>query len=132
MAYCKPATIIASRQVAENILTKILEHKKLEVRKQRQRVSQEQLQQQIQALPRPRNFFKAVTKTPVRTINLIAEIKRSSPSAGLLRKDFDPLAIARQYHQAGADAISVLTDQEFFGGCLDYLEQVKKAVPIPV
>ena len=118
--------------MAQNILTKILEHKKLEVRKQRKRVSQEQLQQQIEALPRPRNFFKAVTKAPVRTINLIAEIKRSSPSAGVICKDFDPVAIARQYHQAGADAISVLTDEEFFGGSLDYLQQVKKAVPIPV
>ncbi len=118
--------------MAENILTKILEHKKLEVRKQRRRVPQEQLQQQIQGLPRPRNFFKAVTKPPARTINLIAEIKRSSPSAGLIRKDFDPVAIARQYHQGRADAISVLTDEEFFGGSLDYLKQVKKAVPIPV
>ncbi len=118
--------------MAENILTKILEHKKLEVTKQQQRVSLEELQQQIQSLGRPRNFFKAVTKPPTRLINLIAEIKRSSPSAGLICKDFDPTAIAKQYHQGGADAISVLTDEKFFGGSLDYIKQVKEVVPIPV
>lgn len=118
--------------MAKNILTKILEHKKLEVAKRQQLVSLEDLQQQIQSLERPRNFFKAVTKAPTRTINLIAEIKRSSPSAGLICKDFDPPAIARQFYQGGADAISVLTDEKFFGGSLDYIKQVKATVPLPV
>ncbi len=118
--------------MAENILTKILEHKKLEVTKQQQRVSLEELQQQIQSLGRPRNFFKAVTKPPTRAINLIAEIKRSSPSVGLICKDFDPTTIAKQYHQGGADAISVLTDEKFFGGSLDYIKQVKEVVSVPV
>ncbi len=118
--------------MANNILNKILEHKKLEVQERREQVSQEELQQQIEGLARPRNFFKAVTKDSVRLLNLIAEIKRSSPSAGLICKDFDPVAIARQYYQGGADAISVLTDEEFFGGSLDYIAQVKEAVPIPV
>lgn len=118
--------------MAENILTKILEHKKIEVCKQRQQISQEELEEQIQGLPRPRNFFKAVTRTSTRLLNLIGEIKRSSPSAGLICKDFDPVAIARQYHQAGADAISVLTDEKFFGGSLEYIARVKEAVPIPV
>ncbi len=118
--------------MAENILTKIIEHKRIEVRKQQQGVCLEELQEQIQGLARPRNFFKAVTKPPTRRINLIAEIKRSSPSAGLICRDFDPIAIAKQYHQAGADAISVLTDEKFFGGSLHYIKQVKEIVPIPV
>ena len=118
--------------MAKNILTKIIEHKRIEVRKQQQGVCLEELQEQIQGLARPRNFFKAVTKPPTRRINLIAEIKRSSPSAGLICRDFDPIAIAEQYHQAGADAISVLTDEKFFGGSLHYIKQVKEIVPIPV
>ena len=118
--------------MAEDILSKIIEHKKLEVQQQRGCVSGEQLQEQIDRLPRPRNFFKAVTKSPVRRLNLIAEIKGSSPSAGVIRKDFDPVAIARQYEQAGADAISVLTDEKFFGGSLAYIAQVKEAVGVPV
>ncbi|MFQ6048987.1 MAG: indole-3-glycerol phosphate synthase TrpC, partial [Phycisphaerae bacterium] len=64
--------------------------------------------------------------------HLIAEIKRSSPSAGLLREDFDPVEIARVYHQAGASALSVLTDQEYFGGRLEFIGQIKRAVPLPV
>jgi indole-3-glycerol phosphate synthase len=64
--------------------------------------------------------------------NLIAELKRASPSAGLLRAEFDPPALARQYAAAGAHALSVLTDERFFGGRLEYLEQVKAAVGLPV
>ncbi|RMD66110.1 MAG: indole-3-glycerol-phosphate synthase [Planctomycetota bacterium] len=67
---------------------------------------------------------------------MIAEIKRRSPSAGLLRpeyeRDFDPAAIARQYHEAGAAAISCLTDERFFSGSLDYIHAVRDAVPLPV
>ena len=118
--------------MAENILTKIIEHKKLEVRNQQHLVAQELLEEQIARLDRPRNFFKAVTKTTTGRMNLIAEIKRASPSAGMIRQDFDPVAIAKQYYQAGADAISVLTDEKFFRGSLDYIQQVKNAVPLPV
>ena len=65
-------------------------------------------------------------------MNLIAEVKRSSPSAGLICRDFDPVDIARRYHQAGADAISVLTDEKFFGGSLEHIRLIKDAVPLPV
>ena len=115
-----------------NILKKILDHKQLEVRQRRQRIPQEQLVQRISDLPRPRNFFQAVTKISPRGMNLIAEVKRSSPSAGLIREDFDPVDIARQYHQAGADAISVLTDEKFFGGSLEYLRLIKDAILLPI
>jgi len=65
-------------------------------------------------------------------VALIAEVKKASPSAGVIRVDFDPVRIARQYEAAGASAISVLTDQEFFQGKLDYLEQIRAAVKLPL
>ena len=64
--------------------------------------------------------------------NLIAEIKRSSPSAGLIRPDFEPVAISRQYAEGGAQALSILTDEKFFGGRIEYIEAVKAAVGLPV
>ena len=75
---------------------------------------------------RCRNFYKAVIKPNPRGINVIAEVKKASPSAGVIRADFDPVAIARTYEQGGADAISVLTDEKYFQGRLDYLEQVRR------
>ena len=118
--------------MAKNILTEILDHKKLEVRKRQRRTSQEELEERIGGLDRPRNFFKAVTKQSARGMNLIAEIKRASPSAGIIREDFDPVAIAGRYQVGGADAISVLTDEKFFNGSLEYIGQVKEAVSLPV
>lgn len=118
--------------MSTNILKKILEHKQLELQQHRQQQPQEQLERRIAELPRPRNFFKAITKKSPRGMNLIAEIKRSSPSAGLISKNFDPVDIARQYQKGGADAISVLTDEKFFGGALEHLEMVKEAVSLPV
>jgi indole-3-glycerol phosphate synthase len=65
-------------------------------------------------------------------LNVIAEVKKASPSAGLIRSDFDPVAIAQAYEQCGADAISVLTDETYFQGCLDYLTAIKETVSVPV
>lgn len=79
----------------------------------------------------PRNFFAATTR-PRKTLRVIAEIKKASPSAGVIREDFDPVALAKAYHQNGAAAISCLTDAKYFQGSLDYIAQIKKAVPLPV
>ncbi|MCU0914592.1 MAG: indole-3-glycerol phosphate synthase TrpC [Planctomycetes bacterium] len=115
-----------------NILDDIIAEKREEVRQRQSQVSLEQLRGQITALPRCRNFYKAVTDRHARGINVIAEVKRASPSAGLIREDFDPVAIARTYEKCGADAISVLTDEKYFQGKLAYLEQVKAAVSVPI
>jgi indole-3-glycerol phosphate synthase len=79
----------------------------------------------------PRNFFAAVTR-PKHELRVIAEIKKASPSAGLIREDFDPVALAKSYHANGAAAISCLTDEKYFQGSLDSIRQIKAATPLPV
>jgi indole-3-glycerol phosphate synthase len=115
-----------------NILDQIVADKRREVRERQSHVSLDALKARIVDLPRCRNFYKAVTKPNRRGLNVIAEVKKASPSAGLIRADFDPVAIARTYERCGADAISVLTDEKYFQGRLEYVEQVKQAVDVPV
>jgi indole-3-glycerol phosphate synthase len=115
-----------------NILKEIIEYKRQEVAGQKASVPVEQLKERIKSLPHCRNFHKEVIKPNLRGINVIAEVKKASPSAGLIRPDFDPVEIAKIYERCGADAISVLTDEKYFQGKLEYLTQVKNAVSIPV
>ena len=77
-------------------------------------------------------FAAALQNGGGRTLGLIAEVKRASPSAGLIAESFDPVEIARRYEQAGADAISVLTDEPFFQGHLDHLVAVRATVELPI
>jgi indole-3-glycerol phosphate synthase len=118
--------------VVANILNEIIAHKREEVTRQQAEVPLDQLKELVEGLPRCRNFFRAVTKPNRRGLNVIAEVKKASPSAGLIRPDFDPVTIARTYERCGADAISVLTDHKYFQGCLEYLTSVKQAVTLPV
>ena len=118
--------------MSQNILHTILETKRKEVQALRDRYSLEELQEAAILAPPARNFFSAVTKPPRRLLNLIAEVKKASPSAGVIRADFDPVAIAREYEAAGADALSVLTDETYFQGRLDYLTEIRRAVRLPV
>lgn len=115
-----------------NILDDIIAEKREEVQQRQSQTSVEQLRERIAEKPRCRNFYKAVTKRHPRGVNVIAEVKKASPSAGVIREDFDPVAIARAYERCGADAISVLTDEKYFQGKLEYLELVKEAVAVPV
>jgi indole-3-glycerol phosphate synthase len=78
-----------------------------------------------------RPFALALDRGPDR-LGLIAEVKKASPSAGVIAEHFDPVAIAREYAEAGAHAVSVLTDEQFFQGSLAYLSQVRAAIPLPV
>lgn len=115
-----------------NILDKIIADKKAEVSARRSQKSLEQLKEEAHSKPKCRNFYKAVTKPNRRGINVIAEVKKASPSAGVIREDFDPVAIAQTYEKCGADAISVLTDEKYFQGRLEYIEQIKQAVDLPI
>ena len=93
----------------------------------------EALRERVSAMPRPRNFFQAVVAQGKPTgTRVIAEVKRRSPSAGVIREDFDPVDIARRYHDAGASAISCLTDEPGFGGRLEFVEAIRSVVPLPV
>jgi len=114
------------------ILEQIIETKKQEIAERSAKVSVAELKDRIAASPRPRNFFHAVTHKGNKPVNLIAEVKKASPSAGIIRADFDPVAIAKIYEANGADALSVLTDEKYFQGHLDYLQQVRAAVALPV
>jgi indole-3-glycerol phosphate synthase len=115
-----------------DILDKIIADKRVEVRRRKEKASIEQLKEQIRPLPKCRNFYKAVTKPNRRGINVIAEVKKASPSAGVIREDFEPVAIAQTYKNCGADAISVLTDEKYFQGRLEYMNQIRQAVDLPV
>lgn len=114
------------------VLNKILREKKLEVAVARENIPEEALREQLIGLAPCRNFYRTLTVRNPRGINVIAEIKKASPSAGVIRRDFDPAAIAHIYQDCGAEAISVLTDEVFFQGRLDYLKQVKESVSVPV
>lgn len=80
----------------------------------------------------PRDFYGALAAAPCHDLHVIAEIKRRSPSAGLIRPDFDPAGIARTYHAGGASCLSVLTDGPYFDGRIEFIGEVKAAVPLPV
>ena len=114
------------------ILDQILDTKRQEVADRQSRVPVEALRETIASLGRPRNFFHAATTPGAKPVNLIAEVKKASPSAGVIRPDFDPVMIARAYAAAGADALSVLTDEKYFQGKLDYIRLVREAVKLPV
>ena len=114
----------------DTILDQILAEKQNELRvAQAQTGLLAQVEQAARHAPRPRDFKAALQRS---TVALIAEVKKASPSKGLLVKDFNPVRIARTYEENGASAISVLTDVKFFQGSLDDLRAVRKSVRLPV
>jgi len=114
------------------ILDRIVEAKRAEVAGARQARPLEEVKAAARAAGPPRDFHGALARPALHGVHLIAEIKKASPSAGLIRPDFDPASLARQYHQAGASALSVLTDRPYFQGCLEDIGVVKAAVPLPI
>jgi indole-3-glycerol phosphate synthase len=118
--------------MAGNILAQIVADKQEEVRQAKARVDEASLRRQAECAGPVRDFRSAVTCPTPAGIHIIAEIKRKSPSAGVIRADFDPVAIARAYAAAGASALSVLTDERYFDGRLEYLRLVGEAVSLPV
>ncbi len=111
-------------------LTEIIKNKIIEVAERKNNVPLEVLKAKSYSLPLRRGFKEAIAESG--NINLIAEVKKASPSAGVIREDFDPVAIAMEYEEAGAKAISVLTDEKFFQGSMNILKTVREHVHIPV
>ncbi|MFM7267013.1 MAG: indole-3-glycerol phosphate synthase TrpC [Cyanobium sp.] len=114
-----------------HILEEIVWEKDREVAAARERVSLEQLKSQVAKLPATRDFIAAL-KASCRKPAVIAEIKKASPSKGVIRPDFDPVAIARGYQAGGASCLSVLTDKQFFQGGFEVLVAVREAVELPL
>ncbi len=104
--------------------------KKERVTLAKQSFPEEVLKEKLAGLPATRGFREAINKP--REISLIAEIKRQSPSAGVISGDFNPAQIAKTYQEAGVQAISVLTEEDFFGGSPAYLNEVKNAADVAV
>ncbi|MFA6743780.1 MAG: indole-3-glycerol phosphate synthase TrpC, partial [Candidatus Neomarinimicrobiota bacterium] len=112
------------------ILDKIIEQKKQEVANAQQRRPLKFLQSQIINHNRLCSLRQKMKVN--RNFQFICEIKKASPSRGIIKADFDPINLAVSYAEAGADAISVLTDEHFFQGRLDYLQQIRKKVALPL
>jgi indole-3-glycerol phosphate synthase len=116
-----------------NILDRILARKREELEAARAAVPFAEMQRRAAAAPPPRDFVGALrAKIAARRPAVIAEVKKASPSKGLLRADFDPAAIARGYEEGGAACLSVLTDRDFFQGEHAYLGQARDACALPI
>ncbi|HEY9760943.1 MAG TPA: indole-3-glycerol phosphate synthase TrpC [Trichocoleus sp.] len=114
-----------------NILEKIIWKKEEEVAQLRERLPLSDLQRQVLNAPLPRDFTQALRQGKTSPA-LIAEVKKASPSKGVIREDFDPVAIARAYADNGASCLSVLTDKTFFQGDFEYLAQIREVVDVPL
>jgi indole-3-glycerol phosphate synthase len=118
---------------SRTILDTIVEEKKREVARLPQRsFSVADLKAAMLARGGQRDFTGALRKPKSGSVALIAEVKKASPSAGVIRPDFDPVRIALEYEAAGASCLSVLTDEKFFQGSLQYLKQIRGAVKLPL
>jgi len=118
---------------ATDILTRILHRKREEVAERQAQVSLDQIKQQAKIAPLPRGFFFAVSQTVTSGKSaIIAEIKKASPSKGIIREDFDPAWLARSYEEGGATCLSVLTDRDFFQGDDSFLIAARNVCKLPV
>ena len=116
-----------------DVLKRILKQKTLEIVARSENISMQVLSQKVESAPPPRGFVDAIEHTlqngrPA----VIAEIKKASPSKGIIREDFNPAEIAASYAQGGATCLSVLTDMEFFQGADEYLALARQSCEIPV
>lgn len=114
----------------QNVLEKIVGQKWTEIEAARRERPPEALRERLSDAPPVRDFAAALAAAP--RMGLIAEVKKASPSAGVIRADFDPVAIATAYAAHGAHCISVLTDEQFFQGRLEYLSAIRQAGSLPV
>jgi indole-3-glycerol phosphate synthase len=120
-------------QDCPDILKEILQRKREEVAERAERIDIGTLTQQAEQADPVRGFIRSIEKhISSHKPAVIAEIKKASPSKGVLRENFDPAAIAKTYEKNGAACISVLTDSDYFQGCEDYLQQARSACGLPV
>jgi len=116
-----------------NILNKILATKTSEITEAKNFLSVDQLKKKILELDKPRDFIQALRKKHAKTeAGVIAEIKKASPSKGIIRENFDPEIIAQSYESGGAACLSVLTDRDYFQGHPDFIKKVKTSSKLPV
>lgn len=116
-----------------SILDKIVTHKLGEITAAKSARPLDEVRAAAAQAPEPRDFLAALTDNDqANQVSLIAEVKKASPSKGIIREDFAPVEIATSYARSGASCISVLTDENFFQGSLDYLRDVRAAVDVPV
>ena len=114
------------------ILDTILAYKHTEVQARQAKTTQAQAASRAASAPPPRDFLAALQTPKIGPVTLIAEVKKASPSAGVIRADFDPVAIAKAYETGSASCLSVLTDEKFFQGHDDYFAAVRAAVSLPM
>jgi indole-3-glycerol phosphate synthase len=117
-------------------LDKIIEHKKSELNSYKNQLSLAFLKDSVNTMPPPRDFAGALKRVDKKedalNFNIIAEVKKASPSKGIIREEFDPVAIAQTYQNNGAVALSVLTDRKFFQGSFDYLKAIRSYTELPL
>lgn len=115
------------------ILDEIIERTKEDLEKRKKDISLDLLGRSLASNPfPPRDVKPYLTSTKEEPIRIIAEVKKASPSKGIIKEDFDPLLIAQSYSNSGANAISVLTEPHYFKGDLEYLTQIRRYVPTPL
>lgn len=125
---------IPSKIKTTMILNKIIEQKKVEITKEKQELPLKDIKNQLQNNNFPKNSFISKIESDIakNNIAIIAEVKKASPSKGVIREDFDHLEIAKIYENYGASSISVLTDEKFFQGSKGYLTEIKNQVNLPL
>ncbi|OXM88060.1 indole-3-glycerol phosphate synthase TrpC [Paenibacillus rigui] len=113
-------------------LDKIVQTKQREVAVLKEKLTIAAMEKTIASLPACLGFESALSSRRHRPMGLIAEVKKASPSKGLIREDFEPVQLAQAYERAGTDCISVLTDVDYFQGSNNFLSQVRQAVNVPI
>ncbi|MBD2682936.1 MULTISPECIES: indole-3-glycerol phosphate synthase TrpC [Nostoc] len=114
-----------------HILAEIVLYKQQEVAQRREQLPLEVLKNQVSTAPFPRDFLSALQHNPHKP-SLIAEVKKASPSKGVICADFDPIRIAQAYDRGGATCLSVLTDEKFFQGSFENLQKIRESVALPL
>jgi len=116
--------------MAKDILKEIINKKKEKLVLAKQAMPEEEIKLKLAELASPRPFIEAINKP--RVISLIAEIKKASPSRGIIRDDFNHIEIAKIYQDVGVQALSVLTEEDYFQGNINYINEIKAVVNLPI